>query len=775
MKNIVKEMIKLDKWGDINIDDIYDHNNKNPIIHEIRLTYINLMYYDINLYNKLYESISLSMWANKKNDLICICKYIYKDDWLYVSSNILVLIIINLLNTYTYKIDKKIILQKFIDKITSEYIRICNNIIIIYKIDYKIKKNIRKKIYKIILYNIDILKINGIIKEKRVYKKNKIMIILIIIANNEYKYLYRQHNILLYAPTIKKWNNTYIIGGKHYMNNYNIMNNNKYNNYNIIINKKYIKFIEKYSNIYVYIDKIMVKNINKIYNIDTLDKSIKNVKELLNYGEYDKKKINILYKNSKYTNFKKFISNNCFGENIDINIKKLYDEYNEYNDNYRKIQSKYSKEVLKIIYITYINYIINYNDKIYFIPFSDFRGRNYHRSEVSPYNSKLFRFLYNYGVYDNINGNNQEILIEYSNLIDDYNFPKKYMQHVLWILLSIGMVLKNNIKYDYYVKYDELILLGYNQYKGLNNYNVSNDDMIEIKYYIEIINECVNDKIIHKRYIMKDSTASIFQHLTKILGISNIESLKYLNLINTNVWYDTYKIFINKIFEKNKLNKLNYLITRKILKNVIMTHYYSASYVTSKKYFFNNVRLEYGNDFIKKNSNEMEQLILNIYKNLDNIELFFYKTTVKKFIIMIKKYNINEKHEFILEDIIIDLKYYNSGKIRHDFMYNKKRKTVVMSEKNMKINYRKTYNALIPNIAHALDALYVRLTLKEMDNYYYVIHDAFMVDFYNIEKIVNIAKTNMNINQEYYLYQIYTNPNNDNQISIKITSNSIII
>jgi len=542
-----------------------------------------------------------------------------------------------------------------------------------------------------------------------------------------------------------------------------------------MINKKYIKFIEKYSNIYVYIDKIMVKNINKIYNIGTLDKSIKNVKELLNYDEYDKKKINILYKNSKYTNFKKFITNNCFGENIDINIKKLYDEYNEYNDNYRKIQSKYSKEVLKIIYITYINYIINYNDKIYFIPFSDFRGRNYHRSEVSPYNSKLFRFLYNYGIYDNINGNNQEILIEYSNLICDSNFPKKYIQHVLWILLSIGMVLKNNIKYDYYVKYDELILLGYNQYKGLNKYNISNDDMIEIQYYMEIINECINDKIIHKRYIMKDSTASIFQHLTKILGISNIESLKYLNLINTNVWYDTYKIFINKIFEKNKLNKLNYLITRKLLKNVIMTHYYSASYVTSKKYFFNNVRLEYGNDFIKKNSIEMEQLILNIYKNLDNIELFFYKTTIKKFIIMIKEYDINEKHEFILEDIIIDLKYYNSNKIRHDFMYNKKRKTVVMSEKNMKINYRKTYNALIPNIAHALDALYVRLTLKEMDNYYYVIHDAFMVDFYNIEKIINIAKTNMDINQEYYLYQIYTNPNNDNQISIKITSNSIII
>jgi hypothetical protein len=48
---------------------------------------------------------------------------------------------------------------------------------------------------------------------------------------------------------------------------------------------------------------------------------------------------------------------------------------------------------------------------------------------------------------------------------------------------------------------------------------------IEKIYYIETINSIIlNQKI--KRYVIKDTTASIYQHLGKVLEFKNNEALK---------------------------------------------------------------------------------------------------------------------------------------------------------------------------------------------------------------------------------------------------------
>ena len=99
--------------------------------------------------------------------------------------------------------------------------------------------------------------------------------------------------------------------------------------------------------------------------------------------------------------------------------------------------------------------------------------------------------------------------------------------------MSIGIVLKKKLPYKAQYTYDELIVLG----KNYENYMDSIDaaSKIEIIYYLQIITDLNNDQIIFKRYLSKDSTASIFQHLGKLLEFRVNDNLKFLNFTIPNV------------------------------------------------------------------------------------------------------------------------------------------------------------------------------------------------------------------------------------------------
>jgi len=62
--------------------------------------------------------------------------------------------------------------------------------------------------------------------------------------------------------------------------------------------------------------------------------------------------------------------------------------------------------------------------------------------------------------------------------------------------------------------------------------NLKYDERIKCEYIIKVLNEMIEKKKI-KRLIPKDATASVFQHLVKILGNSNDKSLHICNLSNT--------------------------------------------------------------------------------------------------------------------------------------------------------------------------------------------------------------------------------------------------
>ncbi len=98
----------------------------------------------------------------------------------------------------------------------------------------------------------------------------------------------------------------------------------------------------------------------------------------------------------------------------------------------------------------------------------------------------------------------------------------------LWVYLSLGAILKKYVTYKPIIKYEEMISLGisYRTYLGA----VKKKELVEIKYYELILKNLKGDVEKKKRYLSKDSTASIFQHLTKILGLKNNEHTKFLNI-----------------------------------------------------------------------------------------------------------------------------------------------------------------------------------------------------------------------------------------------------
>ena len=105
--------------------------------------------------------------------------------------------------------------------------------------------------------------------------------------------------------------------------------------------------------------------------------------------------------------------------------------------------------------------------------------------------------------------------------------------------------------------------------------------------------------------ISKDATASVFQHLVKILGARDEKSYQFCNLNSSDIWYDTYTLVINdwidknkNLINKNKLDNFNEIFNRSNIKQTMMTQNYGAGYKKCWKEF--------------KNLNDNYKLILNI-------------------------------------------------------------------------------------------------------------------------------------------------------------------
>ncbi len=307
-------------------------------------------------------------------------------------------------------------------------------------------------------------------------------------------------------------------------------------------------------------------------------------------------------------------------ENLDkdsmLYIEEKYKMEQELYESYKKttmllltrIQKHNSYVAIINLFIDYYNFIKIHNvDYVYFSTFGDFRGRIYYTSNVSPQANSLFRFLYYFGTRDSIPSiiipgfvqKNTQLLQMFNNELLDIR--------LVHVLFSIGVLFKDTIKMEKpaCIDFCDIIVTGVNKYKefkveGLTKVNIQQfsdiKKILELNYYINIIGS-VSCNQYKNYYIIKDTTASFAQHVGIACGF-NEDSLKYVNLDNTDKMYDTYHVIINNLKKYLEINKNKYNSTkqdllvevikyfdRKLLKNTIMTINYGIGVKKAFKNF----------------------------------------------------------------------------------------------------------------------------------------------------------------------------------------------
>jgi hypothetical protein len=403
-------------------------------------------------------------------------------------------------------------------------------------------------------------------------------------------------------------------------------------------------------------------------------------------------------------------------------------------------------------FFEYYQYIkTNKVQKVYWLNFSDGRGRLYIKSPVSIQANWLYRYIYHFG---EIKYNEY---LKYKPIVKDYMSKKLTDRlknlgiediHTLNIFLSIGAIFKNQIKTtDGYRLFIDTVELGIEVYSRhldspLKDVVGGLDDRLMLIYYTHIIENIKNRKIC-KWYIIKDTTASINQHAGKLFGFRK-ESLEYVNLTNTTKYYDTYELFISELLKYIKLKKpdshtkLAALLNRKVLKQLIMTIGYSIgpkqAYVDWVGTIDDLAISHSDKEFLKKNFH----LVFNFLKSGCVDTTILYKNPRVVFIKALK-----ELEYFNLSDIKIPLCYYYSNTTDLKFYNAGKVYTVSYTTTDYgKVDVVKTDTALIVNCIHALDAIYLRRIIVLANDCGICIgplHDGYFIPFYHVDMLLFIA------------------------------------
>lgn len=385
--------------------------------------------------------------------------------------------------------------------------------------------------------------------------------------------------------------------------------------------------------------------------------------------------------------------------------------------------------------------------------FFDFRGRNYFDDYLSPTFSRWTRISFYYGFYSNeelekIDNSFIEPFLTYEvlniikNILEKFKIEeKKYtINAIFWLLIAIGkhFIDKSKIK----IPLLDFIQEGYNYIEGLKDDDkIELKELIEIKHYLNIIKNLIKKEKIKKEVILKDATASVLQNLIKILGPKNQDSINLSNLGDTNNWYDPYSHILNQFKKSFEIDKKQFaFFKRSTIKKTIMTNPYSAGEQKCWEYFKKSVIKE----FNIKEDYQIEEL-RDVFKDFYNFvtdffeELNFFKNSSKKIIDYYIKIAQKEKKIILsYEDSDVNFIYYKHRTYYIDIkLDNKMRKTKKIKKIDYsKINYRKIYTSIRANIAHWLDAIFLRKLVNRLKNPIFTIHDEFAIDFLNTDSLI---------------------------------------
>lgn len=538
-------------------------------------------------------------------------------------------------------------------------------------------------------------------------------------------------------PFLKKNENIILIGFFHYSNNIPVLSNKKFKPASILT-PEFITTLEKYGATAYYIDKEMLNIIDQRLSI--IEK---------NNVELNLKKLNL-------QNILKNKNIHELAQNDDINKIDTLDALLAIKHKIRFIQKELSINIDIWVFREFKRYFWNKKKPIYFIPYADFRGRFYLKSFISPQNSWLYRFSYFFATNETVLKNENILLpidLNIEKKIKDLEF--KHINKAAWVFLSIGFKFKLNIQLENFsINLNILIERGIEEYLLHNLAPIElfkkfskNIDACEVIYYFKILNDLKSSEnyIQKNRYIIKDTTASVYQHLGKLLSFKDNTALELNNLTSEIAWFDTYQPIIQEII-KVVDPELQLFFTRQSLKKIIMTTKYNIEFSSAIKYF--NEEIGYIDDV--NNYKKIISAFSKIFRLLKNgiIEnKLLFKTPLKDF-----NKSLNNYALLNLKDMTVNLVYLIKKKKEINVFFEEKRYVLANYEVSNEVDKLKMQVASLPNVIHSLDALYARKIINEFilkKQNIFTIHDAFAVSLDNIEFLITTAWKSFNIEETF--------------------------
>jgi len=331
--------------------------------------------------------------------------------------------------------------------------------------------------------------------------------------------------------------------------------------------------------------------------------------------------------------------------------REVYYSLKEAQFKYKSVQQelckKYSVLLTLNIFNKFVEEMFSRTSPFYLASYLDFRGRVYSDSKISPTTTKIYRHLYHYGVYSNVelsflatklsSSRAAKIIAKHRDLL--YFFEKKYntqftdleVSALLWLFLELGKLLKSRLLKAGKISLQEFLEHGIAAYtKGF----ISEDfeEKIIYKKVCVAIESFFLKKKIKKTIIYKDSTASVLQQLTKLLGHKSEKILEIMNINHESIWYDPYSFIIEIYKIKSPITnpEIENFFIRKFLKKLIMTVNYSLTQQTALAYFFEDAATaiealtfeKAKPEFLKELRNEVCKFFSFIKNNIETEELF---------------------------------------------------------------------------------------------------------------------------------------------------------
>lgn len=409
--------------------------------------------------------------------------------------------------------------------------------------------------------------------------------------------------------------------------------------------------------------------------------------------------------------------------------------------NVRELQEIFSRCYQYYIFGLFKRYLeITKLQEWYFLTYADFRGRFYYDSMATPQSFWGFRHIY---------------------LCDNTYFDATLYYKAL------GTLFKKEVTDEQSrINISQLETLGQFKYKQLKSLDLNEQHGLvqDLSTLAEATYYCLALTTESGRFfVWRDTTCSMAQHAGKVLGFRT-ENLAYLNLSNDKYAYDTYGIII---FELKKLlqkrgwcNKRLELLTRSLLKHVIMTTGYGVTFYTA---YQRHKKLVSTKNYT--HSDKEWLLDAKIFREIFN--LLAENTCYDKFYLTSKsdwekKQNMFEF--FALPDISFNAIYLKQsiklknleltpkdGKRNHHqvsftlrYSDNPDFYLKQLKEKELAdiVDKHKTQRALYVNIIHALDAYYMRNLVVEAHLrkcQIIAVHDGFAIAPANASWLISTA------------------------------------